>query len=123
MKEGSEHSYTWLCEYERPTNQWKYYRPVAMICTYLKRMKGMGSTRYYFARRRVGEKEPDPLERKKKMNLKIVQEMPDQKIIYPAGRAKEERSYIHLVSPSHTTSRPPPLFGWPGGLDGNLGAV
>lgn len=41
------------------------------------------------------------------MNLKMVQEMPGQKEAYPAGRAKGERSYIHLVSPSHTTNRQP----------------
>lgn len=48
--------YVAVCEYDRPTNQWKCYCPVAKICTYLKRMKGMGSTRDYFARRRVGKK-------------------------------------------------------------------
>lgn len=53
----------------------------------------------------------------------MVQKMPDRKNLNLAMEEKEERSYIHLVSPSHAGSSPPSLFRRPGGLDGNLRAV
>lgn len=40
------------------------------------RMEGMGSTRYYFARRRVGKKNQIHWNERRKVSLKMVQEMP-----------------------------------------------
>lgn len=71
----------------------------------------MGSTRYYFARRRVGKKNQIHWNERRRANLKMVQEMPDQEITFPIKRGKEERSYIHLVSPSHTP-QPSSILVW-----------
>lgn len=64
--------------------------------TYLKRKKGNGINPILLCKKEGGQKEPDPLERKKKVNLKLVQEMPGQEenylweceggtVLYPSG--------------------------------------
>lgn len=82
----------------------------------LKRKKEMGSTRDYFARRKVGKKNQIHWNERRKVSLKLVQEVPGQETSQLSKRQKEEQSYIHLVSPSHNP-QPPSILVWtaPGG--------
>lgn len=116
----------WLCQYDGSTSMWEYCLVVGSKGLYVPQrewnewdqpnitLQEGGCAK---GTRSTGTKEEDELE-------VGARDAWLSKVFFPAGRGEEEQSYIHLVSPSHTPQpSSPSLFGWPGGLDGILGAV